>query len=201
MQGKQAVVTIGVTLLAATLGCATNQRRPAYNTVTDPENRDSLEAQTANDEGLSALKEDDLELARSKFAEALEYDLSYAPAHNNLGLALMRKCQYYEAAWEFQYAAKLMPHAREPRANLALLYETIGRLDRAAGEYEAVLEMNPDDLTAMQHLARTYVKANKKTDRTAELLHKLFKLPLDKQWDAWVRGQLVRLGRYEETTQ
>jgi hypothetical protein len=40
------------------------------------------------------------------------------PAHNNLGIVYYRRKKYYLAAWEFQYAARLMayhgPHGQDP---------------------------------------------------------------------------------------
>jgi hypothetical protein len=33
------------------------------------------------------------------------------PAHNNLGIVYYRQKKYYLAAWEFQYAAKLMAYS------------------------------------------------------------------------------------------
>lgn len=90
------------------------------------------------------------------------------------------------------------PDAPEPRDNLGLLYEALGRLDRAIGEYQAVLEIDPDRLVTMQHLARAYVKAGKKGDELKNLLEQLLATPQDKQWDVWVRGQMIRVGRPED---
>jgi len=43
----------------------------------------------------------------------VEHDSYYAPAHNNLGLTLLQSQRHYEAACQFDYAAKPMPHALE----------------------------------------------------------------------------------------
>jgi len=160
-------------------------------------NRDSQTAQTLNEEGLRAVDEGNLTRAEEKFRAALTHDLYSPAAHNNLGLVLLETGKYYEAAWEFDYAAQLLPRATAPRQNLALLYENLGRLDRAIEGYEGVLEIDPDNLTAMRHLARAYVKADRKDDKPKRLLEKLLGIPADRQWDAWIRGQLVRLDRAE----
>jgi len=137
--------------------------------------------------------------AELHFREALEHDLYYAPAHNNLGLALLQTGRCYEAAWEFEYAAKLAPYSPEPRANLGLLYENTGRTDRAVSEYDSALAIDPSHVTAMRHLARVYVKTGHTGPRLKTVLEKLFQSPGDVEWDRWVRSQLIRLGRAEKS--
>jgi tetratricopeptide (TPR) repeat protein len=178
-------------------GCAT-RTRTHYRTVADRPQQDSLTAQRLNTEGLRSIEGEDLEAAERKFREALEHDLYYAPAHNNLGLVLTQTQRYYEAAWEFDYAAKLAPRAVEPRQNLALLYENLGRLDEAISGYEGALEIDSKNAVAMRHLARAYVKAGRKDHQLGGLLDKLAHIPGDQQWDRWIRGQIIRMGRDSE---
>jgi Tfp pilus assembly protein PilF len=154
-------------------------------------------ARECNIEGLKAIEKGDLAEAEEYFRKSLEHDLTYAPAHNNLGLVLLQTDRYYEAAWEFEYAAKLAPASPEPRDNLGLLFEELGKVDQAIGEYEKALDLDPQNLATMQHLARAYVKADRKDQRLKEVLERILLVPDDKQWDAWARGQLVRLGRVE----
>lgn len=188
--------------LALLAGCA-NRPGARYNTV--PGNlvpRDSSRAQALNEDGLALLQRGSVSKAIETFREALSADMYFSSAHNNLGLALMRSQDYYEAAWEFQYAAKLSPRATAPRNNLGLLYEKLGRLDNAVEQYESALEVDPDNLAAMRYLARTHVKADRKDEELIDLLERLFDTPVDSpQWDYWVRGQLVRLGRAPEKSQ
>lgn len=181
----------------ALAGCSMGHGASEYQTLAGTPNRDSLTAQELNEDGLRLIEQGDLEGAERKFRKSLEHDLYYAPAHNNLGLVLLQTERCYEAAWEFNYAAKLVPRGSEPRENLGLLYENLGRLDRAVAEYEAALEIDPDSLVTMRHLARTLVKAGRKDDRLKSLLEKLLLIPSDGRWDVWVRGQLVRLDRAE----
>ena len=187
-----AVIAIAITVN----GCSTGQRRPHYQTISPTAHRDSLSAQKLNDEGLALIEEGDIEGAERKFRNALYY----APAHNNLGLVLLQSQRHYEAACEFDYATKLHPHASEPRENLGLLYESVGRLDRAITEYEMALEIAPEKCVTMRHLARAYVKAGRKGHQLKELLEKLLLIPSDHQWDVWIRGQVIRLGRVETRT-
>lgn len=146
---------------------------------------------------MESLADHKLDDSIERFRDALASDIYYSPAHNNLGLALSRKHEYYESAWEFQYAAKLSPHATEPRNNLGLLYESLGRSEKAVEQYKGALEIDPDNLTAMRYLARTYVRAKREDDDLIQTLQKLYNIPGDAQWDYWIRTQLIRLGRYE----
>lgn len=183
--------------LALAGGCAPGTTRLSYRTAPEPARRDSLSAQRLNDEGLEFVEDGKIGKAEEKFREALVQDLYHAPAHNNLGLVLLRTNRHYEAAWEFEYAAKLAAHAVEPRQNLGLLFEELGRIEMAIDEYESALTIDPSDATAMRHLARAYVKSGQKKKRLKELLEKLLLIPNDHQWDAWIRGQLIRVGRVD----
>jgi Flp pilus assembly protein TadD len=182
----------------AVLLCSACSVRSARDFAPAGQGRDqnTPSAQRLNALGLEAIEKGDLNEAEDCFRKANACDLYYAPAHNNLGLVLLRKKAYYEAAWEFEYAARLAPASPEPRDNLGLLYEHIGRLDQAAAEYEAALAIAPDNLATMQNLARAYVKADRRDDRLRQVLEKiLLQPPSNPQWDVWARGQLVRLGR------
>ncbi len=194
-----ALLSILVVVCAwAGTACRTGESRYPYDRYSTEYQKNSLQAHRQNAQGLALIGDNDLDAAEETFRASLASDLSYSPAHNNLGLVLLRKKRYYEAAWEFDCAAKLAPNATEPRENLALLYENLGRLDQAIEGYEAVLEIDPNDLVAMRHLARAYVRAGKKPRRLKELLESLLLIPSDKQWDVWVRGQIIRLGRSDE---
>lgn len=183
-----------LTLSAALFACAPKNHN-GYRTLPQNSTRDTLKAQAFNDEGLRLIEEGEFDVAEAKFRAALAHDVYYASAHNNLGLVLLRSNRHYEAAWEFQYAAKLAPRTAEPRGNLGILYENIGRLDQAISEYEQALQIDPDSVETMGHLARAYVKTGQKKAELAKLLDDLLLLSDDGQWDFWVRGQLIRLGR------
>ena len=193
----ETLVLIGVIVVG---GCVSRGHRPEYRTVSELADRNSLVAEQLNWRGLIAIREGDLDEAERLFRRALAEDLYYAPAHNNLGLVLVQTKRHYEAAWEFDYAGKLVPRALEPRGNLGLLYENVGQLDRARLEYEAALEIEPENLVTMRHLARVMIKTDRHDDRLRTLLEKLLRVPGDTQWDAWVRGQVIRVGRPDGET-
>ncbi len=73
-------------------------------------------------------------------------------------LAEPRQKKLYLAAWEFQYASTLMPNRAEPRNNLGVVFESVGKLDDAAEWYEAALQIEPDTPEVISNLARVYVR-------------------------------------------
>jgi Flp pilus assembly protein TadD len=187
-------VGLVIAVLSVT-GCASSgSRSKSYGAADHPAQNSQL-ARRLNAEGLVFVSKTNYKDAKTKFQQAVDADLYYAPAHNNLGLVLVQLHDYYEAAWEFQCAAKMMPHAPEPRTNLGLLYENLGRLDPAISEYEAALEIDPANMVAMRHASRAYVKTGESDDKLKDALEKLLSIPDSGQWDYWARGQLMRLGR------
>lgn len=175
--------------------CRVPPRVSNYQTVQPPIGRDTQLAQQCNEDGLAFVSDEEFAQAEALFRESLEHDIYNPSAHNNLGLVLLQKKRYYEAAWEFEYAAKLAPYSVQPRANLGLVFERTGRFDRSMKEYESVLEIDPANVQIMRHLARTYVKLDRNPERLLKILNELSFHGEDEQWDYWVRGQLVRLGR------
>lgn len=188
--------SVGLAIMGLALsGCASGRHRHGVEYDHTTRERAPLTARSLNAEGLRLIEEGDFHAAKKKFQRAIEADLYYVPAHNNLGLVLLREGDYYEAAWQFHCASKMMPRAAEPRANLGLLYENLGRLDRAIDEYEAAIEMDPDNIAAMRHAARAYMKAGEDDDKLKDALETLLSMPDNGQWDYWARGQIIRLGR------
>lgn len=181
-------------VLVVLAGCAQAGTGPGYETLPQSAHRDSLTAQRFNAQGLKAVEATDLETASEAFRRALEADLWYAPAHNNLGLTLLHEGRAYEAAWEFHYAAKLMPGSVSATNNLGLVMERVGRLDEAIELYHDALKISPENIEVMGHLARAYVKAGHQ-DRSLEDLLKELTLRGSDGWDLWARQHLIRLGR------
>lgn len=141
-----------VTLLMAISGCSA--KRGAYATVQPGLLKNRAEAKRINDLGINTAESGNLTKAERLFRDSLRQDLTYAPAHNNLGLVLLSQRRYYEAAWEFEYAARLDAQSLEPVLNLGRLYETIGCTSRAVRQYELALEVEPQHTEALVRLGR-----------------------------------------------
>jgi Flp pilus assembly protein TadD len=160
--------------------------------------RNTMRAQELNEQGLHQIERGEYDAAEEAFRSALESDLFYPPAHNNLGLVLLHKGQVYDAAWEFQFAAKLLPHSVEPRHNLGNVMEQVGRYPLAEQYYQEALEIDPSNIEVMGHLARVYIKSGKKGEDVMFLLRELALRGDGEDWQVWARLQLATLGRSDE---
>lgn len=197
MRTKWTVVTLlGLTLLAAQTGCrSTAQReRDEYLTVaTDPQ-RDTDTARRATAKAADLIDQEEYDAAEKELKKALKADLFFGPAHNNLGLVYFHQKKYYLAAWEFQYASKLMPTSDNPRNNMGLLMETVSRLDEAAQWYDEALKVAPGSLEATANLARTRLRQGQKDQRTRTLLQDVVMKDPRPEWTLWATRQLALLG-------
>jgi Flp pilus assembly protein TadD len=192
---------LGILLLGVLcVGCQSSWgRRPAstYEPGPNDPRRNTEAARKHQEQGMVLLGAGNLEEAEKEFKAALEADLFFGPAHNNLGTVYYRRQRFYEAAWEFQYAAKLMPQKAEPRNNLGLVLESAGKLDEAASWYEKALALEPDTTEAAANLARALVRSNRKDDRTRQLLNDIIMKDSRPEWVEWARGRLASINRPE----
>jgi Flp pilus assembly protein TadD len=130
---RACVLSLALCLLSA-IGCATSKPTPTYQTLSDQVSQRSEAAKKANEQGMLYAQSNELEKAEASFREALQADIGYAAAHNNLGLVLLYKIDFYEVTMEFRFASKLNPHAVEPVLNLARLYQAVGWTKEAERE-------------------------------------------------------------------
>lgn len=172
----------------------------SYETLPKDPHRDTEAAKQHYARGVQLLKGDQLDQAENAFQAALGADLFFGPAHNNLGTVYLRQQKYYPAAWEFQYAAKLMPNQAEPRNNLGLVYEAVGKLDDAAKSYQQALDLEPENPRITGNLARVYVRTNRNDDKTRKLLEAVVMKDTRPDWIAWARERLALMGKPRPTT-
>lgn len=181
-------------LLLILTGCHRTATRPEpYQSVAEDANRDTKTARLENAKALKDIDKGELDPAEKALKAALTADPFFGPAHNNLGIVYMRQKKHYQAAWEFQYAAKLMPYSPEPRSNLGMVYEAVGRLDAAEKYYGEALNLQPDNPELIGNLARTLVRENRKDERTAKLLQDLVMRDTRLEWVAWAKEHLALL--------
>src|SRR5688500_1660762 len=99
--------------LLLTAGC---KSAPGGDPVTAV--RDTDRARQLNERAYKLLNEGKHAEAEKVLHEALAADMTFGPARNNLGLVYYQIGRWYEAAWEFEYAVRLMPFQPAPRNNL-----------------------------------------------------------------------------------
>lgn len=196
---KAQCVTTG--LLACLLitfgGCAAQSTVKAdgrYRTVGNEPRRDTDAARRANEAGLEHLAEGRLDAAADDFNRALTADVEFGPAHNNLGKVYFQNRDWYRAAWEFEYAARLLPEHAEPHNNLGLVLEKTGQLDRAVDEYRQAVAFEPQRIEYVGNLARALVRRGDATDEVRQLLATLLERDTRPEWVNWAKQQQIRLG-------
>ncbi len=180
-------VLVLLPLLAA---CATTSPTP-YEPRTE-EHRDTARAEELSRAAADLLYVDP-ERAESMLREALEADLFFGPAHNNLGVLYLSQEKPYEAAGEFEWARKLLPGHPDPRLNLALTLEQAGRWEEAAEGYASALEVYPGHPPSERALARLLVRRAPSDPRLRELLPRI-SLQGDSAWRSWARRAAAKKG-------
>ena len=189
-----------VTFVAVS-GCAywkKETKSGQYETIAANPSYDSAAAEKSHAsaifilDGYFAGKKVNLAEAENLLQKALVADVTYGPAHNTLGIVYMVQRKNYLAAWEFEYASKLMPEQIEPIYNLGRLYEDADKLDNAIAYYEQALAMSPRDGTIIGSLAAAQLKSGLPLDAVRPLLETLVFADHRPEWIAWAQDQLGR---------
>ena len=191
------VVVLGAWIgLSALPGCSTRGREPRaeYETVAEGPGRDGVTAEQHHTRATRLIEQGDWAAAEAALRAALAADVMYGPAHNNLGKVYYHQGKLYLAAWEFQYAAKLMPNQPEPKNNLGLVFEAAGKLDDAVTSYDEAMRIEPDNPQFIGNLARARMRRGDRDVTVRELLSALVLRETRPAWAAWARTRLAELG-------
>ena len=191
-------------LLAAAAGCsrAASRGTGGDDPPTAATSPDTEVARRKNAEAVDLIGRRKYEEAERVLREAVNADLAFGPAHNSLGKVYFHQGKLYQAAWEFQYAAKLMPYQPEPRNNLGLVFEQVGKLDEAVGWYERATALEPDNPQLIGNLARAKIRRGDHGEDVRGLLTDLVAKDTREEWITWARERLVflRLSDKQHTT-
>ena len=155
--------------------------------------RDTERARKEHERAFELIRERKYDEAEKACKRALQADIMFGPAHNNLGLVYYYQNKLYAAAWEFQNAIKLMPYQPEPRNNLGLVFERAGKINSAAEAYGKAHEIQPDNPEYLGNLARASVRMGEGTDETRRLLEELILKDDRPEWRDWATLTLLRM--------
>lgn len=128
--------------------------------------------------------------AEEHLQKSLVADVSFGPAHNTLGTIYYWQRQLYLAAWEYEYAHKLMPERSEPLYNLGMLYDSIERLDEAIVHYEMALSLDPQNPAILGNLARALLRSGEPVDVVRPFLEEMVFFDTRPEWIEWAAEQL-----------
>lgn len=181
-------------LMLLLTSCATNQKAQdtEYKTVPGQKNTDA--AKHHYELALDLLEQGNFEQAEVELKKALDLDVTYGPAHNNLGKIYFDKDELYLAAWEFRYAAKLMPDRPEPKNNLGLVLEKVGKLSEAIEQYAEGLKVAPENTDLMGNMARAKLRRGDSTSEVRELLQTIVMKDDRPDWVNWAKSRLGEHG-------
>ena len=187
-------IILGSTLLAACQSTAPHLQND-YQTLARYPHRDSDAARRENETALGLMEKGDYGGAELALRRALSQDIMFGPAHNNLGMVYYRQQKLYLAAWEFQYAVKLMPNQPAARNNLGLVFENGGKLDQAVDSYEQAMKIEPDNPQFVGNCARARLRRGDPDGEVRPLLDRLVTLDVRPDWLAWARERLALMKR------
>lgn len=192
-------ITLSLMTACLVLSACSHSAHPAnrdrqYTTARPEPHHDSDQARKVAAEGLQLLNDGKLEEAEQTLRRALEADVMFGPAHNSLGMVYYRQKRYYLAAWEFEYASRLMPDRPEPRNNFGLVFEAVGKIDDAVDWYGKAMQLAPDNPQIIGNLARAKVRRGDRDDQVRELLQQLVLKDTRPSWTAWAQREQTLLG-------
>jgi tetratricopeptide (TPR) repeat protein len=101
-----------------------------------------------NERGVALHQDGKFAEAEESYRRAVQAELGYALAHNNLGVALYHRGDTDEAIAAFRVALDAQPTFTKARLNLALLLSKGKRFQQALEAYRAVLQTAPEDPAA-----------------------------------------------------
>jgi tetratricopeptide (TPR) repeat protein len=129
--------------------------------------------------------------AEQLLKDALTADVTFGPAHNNLGKVYFHQNKHYLAAWEFEYAVKQMPDRYEPLNNLGLVHESVGKLDEAIDYFLQATMLSPRAAQPLGNLIRARMRRGEGIDDVDYLLKQLVLLDDRCAWTDWAREQVA----------
>ena len=119
----------------------------------------------------TALKRSDE--ARAEYERTIVLDPKMPEAYLNLGMLLLDKQEYGAAVSPLRKAVELLPAQSRPRYLLGVAQDRSGDPAGAVQSFEAVLNLDPNDLSAINYLGQAALRNNKPAEAEAKFRHSL----------------------------
>lgn len=191
MSSLRTIFVVAVVATSWLSACSPNHHN-SYRWVHANRTVDTTLARQLNAQGVQAFDEGDLAAAEDLLAQALDADVAYGPAHNNLGRVYHETDRLYKAAWEYQYAIRLMPHHPAPKNNLGLILESVHRLDESVDHYRQAMDLAPDNPEYIGNLVRAKSRRGDASEDLVPLLKELVLKDERAEWKSWGNDMLTR---------
>jgi len=186
------LLTLATCFAAACQGTPTPSAKN-YETMTADTGRDSELARKENEKAIELIQKNEAGQAEETLKRALAADVTFGPAHNNLGKVYFAQAKLYLAAWEFQYAIKLMPNQPEPKNNLGMVYEAAGKLDSAVDCYQKAMAQEPEASLYAGNLLRARIRRGDDRRQLRSVCEKLIERETRPDWLEWEKIQLAQI--------
>jgi hypothetical protein len=199
MGGPRLIILLLSAALAAGSGCSLFEeahKPQQYETVQADPRHETAVAEAEHAKALKILNEPSCCTgcnpckAEEHLQKALVADVTYGPAHNTLGMLYLRQRKLYLAAWEFEYAQRLMPDRFEPVYNLGLVYEAADKLDRAIEFYSIAFSLSPRTPQVLESLARARLRNGEPIASVRPLLQEILFYETRPVWVCWAKDRL-----------
>ena len=147
----------------------------------------------AHQEAKKAARASDPEKQEGYYRRAVAYYAEYAPAWNNLGVALMDQQRYLEASEAFQRAADLAPMDPRPLYNHGLLFFRRAYPREALPYFLEALGRDPHYLPALRGAIQSEVRLREYSQATLDRIQSALLLETDPAWQRFFELQRIRL--------
>ncbi|HTF23749.1 MAG TPA: tetratricopeptide repeat protein [Candidatus Limnocylindria bacterium] len=105
--------------------------------------------------------------ARAEYARTLAIDPKMSEAYLNLGMLLLDKEEDAAAVAPLRKAVELLPAQSRPRYLLAVALDRSGNHAGAAESFEALIHLDPNDITALDYLGGAALREGKSEEAEA----------------------------------
>jgi Flp pilus assembly protein TadD len=119
----------------------------------------------------TALKKTDE--ARAEYGRTIAIDPKMSEAYLNLGMLLLDKNDAAAAVAPLRKAVELLPAQSRPRYLLAVAQDRSGDPAGAAESFEALIHLDPNDITAIDYLGSAALRQGKLADAETRFRHAL----------------------------
>lgn len=154
---------------------------------------DIAEAMKLKDQGDTLLKDGQHLKAIDKYKEAIRKHNGFGEAWNNLGLALLRDNNRYDAQQAYTRAAELMPLDPTPMDNLGVLYMESNLPEDALRYYDQALERRPQYLPSLRGAVRAAQLLGRSEEVDLSRIKLALRVETDPAWRTMFQRQLARV--------
>ncbi len=142
-----------------------------------------MQARQAFSEGERLRAAGDMDGAQDAYRRATLLDGTLAEAWNNLGVLLLERGTYLDAADAFRRAlATAAPEDPRPARNLGYTYAKAGWGEEALKHYETALDRSPNDLESLRGAIRVTKELNFADAQALDRVQRAMLIDRDEQW-------------------